>query len=200
MAAEPETSHPLFERLLERYQSPVLFFFRNRGFSFQDSLDLTQDTFVRVFTNIDRLRSEEAAGSWVKTIATNVWKNRLRHLSAQKRAAQETSLETLMEETTEPRPAEELPVGGSRPGNPLTETLGREQLDRTREAIRRLPPKQQRCLRLSITQGLKYPEIAALLGISVQTVKSHIHQGRKRLKELLEREIGGAEREAEEEP
>jgi len=192
-------SSQLFERLLKELQEPVFLFFRRRGIGVEDSLDLTQDTFFRVFTNIERLRAEAARKTWVLTIAANRWKNWLRHRSAQKRAASETSLDSLVEDTTEPRPADDLPAGASRPRDPLQSVLGKERLDKGLELIDRLPPKQRRCIRLSVFQDRSYAEIATLLGISEQTVKSHIHQARKRLQRELAQGMDGKDP-GEEEP
>lgn len=186
-----ERSLQLFEELVADFHDPVFHFFLRRGVGAEDSLDLTQDTFFRVFTHIERLRAEAARKSWIMTIAANRWKNWLRHRSAQKRAAPETSLDSLVEDSTEPRPAEDLPAGAGRPRDPLKSFLGKERLEKGLELIERLPPKQRRCIRLSVFQERSYADIATLLGISEQTVKSHIHQARKRLESELEREMEG---------
>lgn len=199
MASE-RGSQELFERLVETYHDQVFHFFRRRGVGFEDSLDLTQDTFFRVFNHIDRLRADEAQTTWILTIAANRWKNWLRHRSAQKRAAPEISLDSLLDDAVEPQPAEGLSAGAGRPGDPLRGLLGRERVERVVEAIERLPPKQQRCLRLKVFQGRTYSEIAVLLGISEQTVKSHIHQARRRLAEEVAPELEGERKGDSDEP
>jgi RNA polymerase sigma factor (sigma-70 family) len=193
-------SQEIFERLLEDFHGQVFHFFRRRGLGVEDSLDLTQDTFFRVFNHIDRLRAQEARTTWILTIAANRWKNWLRHRSAQKRAALEMSLDSLVEDSAEPRPAEELPAGAARPDDPLRGLLGKERVEQVVEAIERLPPKQERCLRLKVFQGRTYSEIAVLLGISEQTVKSHIHQARRRLVEEVAPEIEGERKGDSDEP
>lgn len=189
--ASGRDSQELFERIVEDFHDPVFHFFRRRGVGVEDSLDLTQDTFFRVFNHIDRLRADEARTTWILTIAANRWKNWLRHRSAQKRAAPEMSLDSLVDDAVEPAPTEELPAGAGRPENPLRGVLGRERVEKVVEAIERLPPKQRRCLRLKVFQERTYSEIATLLGISEQTVKSHIHQARRRLVEEVAPEIEG---------
>lgn len=189
--ASGHASQDLFERLVEDFHEQVFHFFRRRGVDVEDSLDLTQDTFFRVFNHIDRLRADEARTTWILTIAANRWKNWLRHRSAQKRGAPEMSLDSLVEDVDEPPPAEELPAGAGRPEDPLRGFLGRERVERVVAAIEGLPPKQQRCLRLKVFQERTYSEIAVLLGISEQTVKSHIHQARRRLAEEVAPEIEG---------
>jgi DNA-directed RNA polymerase specialized sigma24 family protein len=44
----------------------------------------------------------------------------------------------------------------------------------------------RRCCLLRYEQGLKYQEIAVVMKISIETVKAHLHQARKRLAAKLE--------------
>lgn len=53
-------------------------------------------------------------------------------------------------------------------------------------ALRQLPPAQWFCLRLYYYQGLSYAEIAAATHYPVAAVKSHLQNGRRRLRRLLE--------------
>ena len=53
------------------------------------------------------------------------------------------------------------------------------------ERLEDLPPGMRRCLELRFANGLKYREIARILKISIQSVKSQLHEARKRLQDLL---------------
>jgi RNA polymerase sigma-70 factor (ECF subfamily) len=64
--------------------------------------------------------------------------------------------------------------------------LAGEQRAVLRQALAELPPKMRRCVLLRIDQDLKYREIAALLRVSIETVKSQLSQARDR----LEAEVG----------
>ena len=179
----------LLERLIEQFHDSVYHFFRRRGIGVEDSFDLTQDTFFRVFMNVEHLRSEAASTTWVLTIAANCWKNWLRKRGALKRGT-EDSLDSLVDDIAEPRLTEFLPGGASVPRNPLFGFLTKERLERAMRIIDRLPSRQRRCMRLSVFQERSYAEIGTLLEISEQTVKSHMHQARKRLEEELACEMG----------
>ena len=63
--------------------------------------------------------------------------------------------------------------------------LEKERREKLTEAVKRLPPQMQRCVQLRIQKGLAMAEIAAVMRISVNTVKAHLHQARKVLKEEL---------------
>ena len=60
-----------------------------------------------------------------------------------------------------------------------------EQKARMRRAIESLPPKQRAVLVLRLVEELGYDQIASALKCSVQTVRAHLHLGRRRVRELL---------------
>ncbi len=164
----------IFHLLYERYSHAVGYFFRKRGFSREDCLDLCQDTFVRVYQGMKKFRLEASFETWLFRIARNVWRNALRHRSAAKREGEEVPLED-----TEPESKTGEDIG------PLDAVLVDERLRLVRDAMTELPPQQQRIIIMIITQDLQYREIAALLDIPVGTVKSQLSKARKRLRQIL---------------
>lgn len=164
-----------FGEVFRRFHSPVQQFFRRKGFSRDEVRDLTQDTFLGVFKALDTFRGSSSLEAWIYGIATNVYHNELRRRAAYKREGIEESL-------SEPRHglslSEEL---ASPPQDPLAGALEREKQEALLAALQSLPPQMRRCVILRVYQGRKYQEIAALMGISVETVKSHLHQARQRL-------------------
>jgi RNA polymerase sigma-70 factor, ECF subfamily len=70
-------------------------------------------------------------------------------------------------------------------------SAGDEQISRIEAvealaAFRRLPDDQREVLALVVIEGLRYREVAALLGISIGTVMSRLARGRERLRRLVE--------------
>ena len=171
-----------FERLFQRYYRPVSYFFTNRGFSIEECRDLTQETFIGVYKGMDRFRAESSVETWLFRIAANIWRNALRSRSAEKRDGTEISLATWDDSGREISVSEvdDSPVRG-----PLDEALAGERLRLLREAIEELPAQMRRCLLLRIDRDMKYREIAALMQISVDTVKSQLFQAKERLKQRL---------------
>lgn len=163
-----------FRRLFDLYYPRVVHFFARRGFPPQDCQDLTQETFLGIYKGIGTFRRDARFETWLFTIATNAWRKRLRHGTAGKREGQEVPLEpegAAPPDTAEP-PADE-------------EMLRRERSRRLREAVEKLPEQMRRCLTLRVYQEMKYREIAALLRLSPETVKVHLFQARRRLREEL---------------
>lgn len=170
-----------FRRLFELYHPVIQRFFAKRGFSSEECKDLAQEVFLKVFRNIGSYRGDGPFEGWLFQIAANIYRNRLREKQAAKRQGQEDSLDT----------AKDLPHSGvssletHRAAGPQDEILKKEKAEALAEALGDLPEQMQRCLTLRIHQGLKYREIAAVMQISIETVKAHLYQARNRLKSDL---------------
>lgn len=173
-----------FEQLFERYYRPVNYFFANRGFSSEECRDLTQETFLGAFRGMARFRRDASVETWLFTIAGNVWRNTLRSRSAGKREARELSLAALIDSGEQISEAHRI-AGGSRHRGPLDNTLADERLRLLREALDSLPAKMRRCLILRLDRDMKYREIAAVMQVSIDTVKSQLFQAKERLKAKL---------------
>ena len=171
-----------FHRLFERHYARILRFFRRKGFYPEDCRDLTQETFVSVYRGIKDLRQEEQFESWLFAIAHNLWCSLIESQAAQKRSATVLSLEASGETD------DHLPLAAriADPGaDPLAVTLEKEKLEKLHEALQHLPAQMRRCAQLRIAHELSYVEIAALMGISINTVKAHLHQAQKSLRAQL---------------
>ena len=171
-----------FHWLFERHYAQIIRFFRRKGFDPEDCRDLTQETFVSVYKGVGELRQDEQFESWLFAIAHNVWCGLIEKRSAQKRSATIVSLDA-GGETDERLPlAERIPDDSA---NPLGIALERERLEKLREAMRHLPQQMNRCVQLRVVHDLSHVEIARLMGISVNTVKAHLHQARSALRNKL---------------
>ena len=174
-----------FRKLFERYYGIIYRFFANRGFPRPECQDLAQDVFLRLYRSIDTYRSEGPFEGWLFQLAANVYRNRLRDQKAGKRRITEDSLESFHEEAAGLSDEEGL-LGLSSLNGPLEGCLEKERREILDRALQTLPEQMRRCLSLRIHQDLKYREIAAIMQISVETVKAHLYQARKRLKSELD--------------
>ena len=170
--------HRLFRRRVNS-------FFALRGFTPDECADLTQETFVRVFTAIRELHSAPRFARWLFEIAANVYRNELRRQGAAKRDAPEESIGDFVEGHAGERSDAISALRSKRP-SPLDGVLGRERLETLRSKLDQLPPQMRRCLYLRLYHDLKYREIAVLMRISIETVKAHLHQAQNRLRMFLD--------------
>lgn len=164
------------EDLYQQYYRPVVAFFVRRGFCLEESRDLAQETFLRVFKNMESFRGESSVETWLFQIAGNLYKNTLRSLQAQKRYAQEVSLESTEAVVLEWR---------SKEGDALRGILTEERSRRLRAALEDLPPQMRQAVYLRVDGDLKYREIAELMHVSIETVKAHLYQARQHLRDRL---------------
>lgn len=170
------------EKIYRKFRPRIRSFFLSKGFSPQESDDLTQDVFLRVFKSIDTFRRESRFERWLWEITGHIYSNEIRRRRTEKRAAREQSLDAAME--TEDGSTPSLVIPSADP-SPEDEVVRNQRSKALHAALQELPDQMRRCCILRYERGLKYQEIATVMGISIETVKAHLHQARKRLMALL---------------
>lgn len=169
-----------FDQLVERYQRrAVSIGYRLLGNS-DDALDVAQDAFVRAYRSLDALEKPERFGSWFSRIVTNLALNFRRDRAARNRAL---SLDD-MYHTDDARgdgPAD--PAGKH---DPLDgELISAEMRGIVFAALEQLTEPQRKALVLFSLEQLPQKEVAEIMESSVEAVKWHVFQARKKLRELL---------------
>jgi RNA polymerase sigma-70 factor (ECF subfamily) len=175
-------------QLYNLHYRKVVNFFRRKGCSHEDSHDLTQEVFSRVFNAIDTFRRESRFERWLFEIALNAFRNYLRSKGADKRDAVELSIDVSVDDEGA-QGVRELPA---KDPVVLDSLIEQERRSCLRAALLELPAQMRTCCLLRYEKGLKYQEIATVMKISIETVKAHLHQARKRLTERLGDEGGQA--------
>jgi RNA polymerase sigma-70 factor, ECF subfamily len=176
-------SEDSFRVVFERHYAQVYRFLRRKGLEPDDCRDLSQEIFLSVYKKLGDLRQESQFESWLYKIALNAYRSRIEQRFAKKRAANLVPLEqevrgtdgfyTVGARTIDPR------------ANPMEATLEKERLEMLREALHQLPEQMRRCTQLRVLNELSYQEIASVMDISINTVKAHLHQAQKVLREKL---------------
>lgn len=175
LRTDPEGSYRV---LFRGYYLPVRRSFARKRISAQDCLDLTQETFLRVYKGMEgfegrtRIRFE----AWLFQIARNTY---LRWSESRSRRAEELA------GPVPDNPKEVEPPDGSRPSTPEDAVIGQEKLRVLERAMEELPEMQQQCLVFRVVHGLSYREIADLLHIKPGTVGAHLAQVRENLRKKL---------------
>lgn len=161
-----------FARLAEHYQSACYGLALRLIGDPDTALDATQDALVHAYQGMASYRGGQFR-SWILRITANASYDILRR--RQRRPS-----------TTLPEPEEggtELPDRAT-PG-PVEEAQRGELYRHLDAALGQLPEDQRAAVVLCDVYGMDYLEVAALTGAPVGTVKSRIHRGRLRLRELL---------------
>lgn len=187
-----------YEEVWDAHHDSVHWFFCRHGFSEQEALDLAQDTFLRVYQGAVGFR-QDADGkpdlkTWIYVIAANVYRNEIRHRRAQRRDAKTISLDLQPEDSSDRSFSLEFSRAVARAGRQLDEVYARERLRRLWKLVPRLPPRMRETFLLHNRRGYCYADIATLMGVSVVSVKSRIHEARRRLLFLLDDESGSSGR------
>lgn len=164
-----------FRFLYETYFRAVERFFARKGFSPQDCLDLTQETFLGIYKGLDGYEHRQRFTAWLYRAATTTYLKRRRTAATVKRAAEEVSRDGMDD------PEATLAV----PGRQLDGLLEEERWRALRTAVAELPEQMRDCLTLRLYHQLSYSEIATVKKISIETVKAHLFRARKKLQEKL---------------
>ncbi|MBV6503669.1 MAG: ECF RNA polymerase sigma factor SigE [Fimbriimonadales bacterium] len=164
-----------FERLVGLYHSRVFSVALRFCGDHDEAAELTQETFVRAFRAWGKFRKESQTYTWLYRILVNLNKDRLARQS--RRRDRETSIEA-REEMGSPVPAAEHEA-------PDTQAQRTELKGLLEEAIESLPPGYRECVVLRDVEGLSYEEIAGVMGITVEAVRSRLARARQQLRQKL---------------
>ena len=180
-----------YKQLFERYHDQVYRFFQRKGMAREDCRDLTQDVFVSVYRGLSTLRDQTQFQSWLFRIARNIFNNELERRQAKKRTGRALPLEERQGQTDDARVVARKATDPA--SSPMEVLLEKERSEKLNEAVKGLPPQMQRCVQLRIEKGLSMAEISAVMRLSINTVKAHLHQARKVLKEELGQHFNDSE-------
>jgi RNA polymerase sigma-70 factor (ECF subfamily) len=174
-----------FDQLIVRYQrQAVAVSYRLLGNS-QDALEVTQDAFLKAFTSLGTLQKPEAFGGWLMRIVSNLSLNFRRG----RKNKQQLPLDDLLG-TSEPSTANS---SGSdwmaQSGDPLHRLESEEMGRKLQEALNQLPEKQRLAIVMFTIEEMPQKQVAETLDCSVEAVKWHVFQGRKKLKEILKEHL-----------
>lgn len=170
-----------FSILVHKYQDRVYSATLNYVYSPEEALDVTQDTFVKAYTNLHRFNSSSSFYTWIYRIAINTAIDWLRKRKNRK----VDSLDDL--KFTEVGFEPESKDLDSNPEH----VLNKNEIERNlRAAIGMLTLKLRNVLVLHDVEGLSQDEISVILKIPVGTVKSRISRARAELKKILQKQGG----------
>jgi RNA polymerase sigma-70 factor (ECF subfamily) len=156
--------HYAFRLIVESHTERVYQLVRRMVIDHDDSNDLVQNTFIKVWHNLDGFREDSQLFTWIYRIATNECLAFLR----QKRRRFFLPLVDVEKEL-----ASKLLEHDTMDANKLEYRL--------QQAILSLPPKQRLVFQLRYFDGLRYEEMSEVLGTSVGALKASYHHAAKKI-------------------
>jgi RNA polymerase sigma-70 factor, ECF subfamily len=153
--AEPSQIEREVIELFEQFRDPLLRYVFSFGIPLHDAEEVTQEVFLSLFRHLQLSRPRKNLRGWIFRVGHNL---ALKQLYAnQKSRAKTTSDRTIAEEQFDPSP------------DPEEQLSSAQRRNRLLAIVDALPEADQSCLRLR-AEGLRYREIAAVLGISLGAV------------------------------
>lgn len=142
-----------------------------------DAADMTQEAFIRMMRALPGYRGETKLTTWLYRLVTNICLDGLRRRGR--------PVDSLDREDPDSAGAGERLVDADRWAQPESGVLLRESAAEVRSALARLPTAQRLALTLFYFEDTRYEDIAQIMGIPINTVKSHIRRGKERMAALL---------------
>lgn len=165
---DPASREKAFEELVNTYQQRLYWHIRRIVLDHDDSDDVLQNTFIKVFRNIDSFKGDSKLYSWMYRIATNesltFLKQKSRKLGVSSSEMQEQMAEKLESDVY---------------------FEGDEIQLKLQKALAQLPEKQKLVFNMKYYQDMKYDEISEILGTSVGALKTSYHLAVKKIEAML---------------
>jgi RNA polymerase sigma-70 factor (ECF subfamily) len=162
------TKELAFRSLVSEYKERLYWHIRKIVLSHDDADDVLQNTFIKVYKNIDSFKGDSKIYSWMYRIATN------EALSFLSKKAKEQNLDI------------------SDYQQQLTSNLdsdywfeGSEIEIILQKAIAQLPQQQQLVFNMKYFDNLKYQEISAILNVSIGGLKASYHHAVKKIEAFI---------------
>lgn len=159
----------VFGEIVEEYQAAIFRHVLRMTADREVAHDLTQDTFLKAYQSILKTDSELSLKAWLYRIATN---NALKYHRRRR-------LLTFVPF----RGTEKLPASQATPNT--DEKIAIE------DALLHVPPERRVCLALHFVEGLRYREIAEILGVNEDAVRKRVAKEREEFRKAYDSRAGG---------
>jgi RNA polymerase sigma-70 factor (ECF subfamily) len=168
LVAHREGDTSAFPKLVQRYRRSVFGYLVHSGVAESDRDDLFQDVFIKVHQSAHRYDAERPLHPWLFTVVANTVRNYLRKQRVRRLFVSESS----------------SPVDPAVDGEKAAQARGMARW--LEGAIASLPVTQRQVLVLATLENLKLNEIASVLGMPLNTVKTNLRRARLSLVEGVE--------------
>ena len=168
---DPKTSEKGFRNLITTYKERLYWHIRKLVYSHEDADDLLQETFIKVYKNINKFKGESSLFSWMYRIATNT---ALSFLKTEARMKKQEYQEYMHDR------AEALQTDTHYSGDRIELML--------QSAIAQLPEKQQLVFTMKYMEDLTYKQISEILETSEGALKASYFHAVSKIKSFMKNE------------
>jgi RNA polymerase sigma-70 factor (ECF subfamily) len=169
--ADVENPREFVNRTYEAERLVIFRYLLSLGLKRDDALDLTQETFLKLYRAVGKGDEIRSSRSWLFAAASRVAADYYRDRRSRALVPAE-DVEGLLESVAD------------RSAGPEAAALQRERLAILWRAFRELSPQQKMCVHLR-AEGLRYREIADVLGVAVPTVSEFMRRATARLRSAI---------------
>lgn len=159
-----------FRTIVDRYHDDALHFATHLLGDHAEAEDAVQDTFLRAYRYLHSYAEQDRFRAWLWRILVN--RCRTRAGARQRRP----------EPVDASRITELADLHAEHPDHSLDRLFLRDELA---QALTSLPAEQREAVVLHFTDGLSYPEMAAITGTGVSALKMRVHRACERLRTLM---------------
>ncbi|HOO91159.1 MAG TPA: RNA polymerase sigma factor [Syntrophales bacterium] len=157
--------------LVETYKVPIFNLAYRMTGSYEDANDLSQETFVKAFENLERFDQEKKFFVWLYTIGLNIIRNHLkREQKIRSRAFPEN---------------DDLPLFDNH-SNPEDALINDQRALQLNRCLHSLADPLKEAVVLRFYQDLSFEEIAEISGLSLSAAKMRAYRGLEKLRRLME--------------
>ncbi len=157
-----------FEEIMRNYKNKIVNFLYNLTGDYEKAVELSQETFIRVYFKANKYKPFAPLSSWIYTIASNLAKTELKKMNKQRYIPLENVYNNDQEGLSEKEDIEK-----------------KEMSKKVKKALSGLPRRYRIPLILKDMEGFSQEEIADILKKPIGTIKAQISRGRKYLKQEL---------------
>ena len=165
---DEKTRHYAFNLLVNQYQQRLYWHIRRILLDHDDTNDVIQNVFIKVWKNFENFRQDSQLYTWLYRIATN---EALTFLKQKKRRAFVSFSDV------------EYEMADSLNNDPLF-TGDKIQL-KLQQAILKLPPQQRLVFNMKYFDAMKYEEISEILGVTIGALKATYHHAVKKISKYV---------------
>jgi len=164
-----------FERLVVEYTPPLFRVMTRMSSDPSEAEALVQEAFTRVWQALSDYETDRPFFPYLVTVATNLFRDQWR----KSRRLDFSGLEPMAESLPAPTP------------NPETLVERGEILAALAEAVSNLPLAYRMVIALRYDSGMSYKQIAEILNLPLNTVRTHLHRAKQHLTQMMEAESHG---------